>query len=166
VDALHLLFLGAPELAADHPFPYGLLAGLDAMLVSTQFLGCCPLRDQSLLGFSWLSSTSPAGLYRLASSVAVLLALFQAEAVKGTFLLCSKGTLSLCRHTRSDLLTIAWRLPKSTIGNYGAIRIEGDFSIHDAEGKRARTGRAQHPFTMPLRAPGQQASIPHNLPAS
>src|ERR1035437_8456676 len=40
---------------------------------------------------------SPSGPYRLASSVAVLLASPKLGAVKGTFLLCSKGTLSLCR---------------------------------------------------------------------
>src|SRR5450759_264201 len=40
---------------------------------------------------------SPSGPYRLASSVAVLLASPKLGAVKRTFLLCSKGTLSLCR---------------------------------------------------------------------
>src|ERR1017187_1189899 len=40
---------------------------------------------------------SLSGPYRLASSVAVLLASPKLGAVKRTFLLCSKGTLSLCR---------------------------------------------------------------------
>src|SRR6266853_464468 len=40
----------------------------------------------------------PAGLYRLASSVVVLPASPKLGAVKRTFLLCSKGTLSLCCH--------------------------------------------------------------------
>src|SRR5258708_2738751 len=40
----------------------------------------------------------PAGLDRLASSVVVLPASPKLGAVKRTFLLCSKGTLSLCCH--------------------------------------------------------------------
>jgi hypothetical protein len=55
-------------------------------------LGRLPLRDELLL------SGLPAGLYWLGSLVAVLLASPKLGVVKKTFLLCSKGTLSLCRY--------------------------------------------------------------------